>query len=89
MGDDSSLIYQDMSHAAVTDMMWTSLLLGYSVLLANVEQQKAILVGHAAALFISQVMLAGAQGDKIQRSQAQAGGITTFFSILIALLGAF
>ena len=51
------------------------------------EQQKALLMGQTVALFISQVLLAGTQGDRIEPEQVKAGGVATFFSILIAVLG--
>jgi hypothetical protein len=41
-----------------------------------------------AALLVSQAMLAGSQGEMIAEEQLRAGGIGTFVSILVALVGA-
>ena len=86
-GDSSSPIYKIMSSAAVNDMFFASLILGIFFLVGTRTQQKALLVGQTMALFISLVMLAGAQGERIESEQMKAGGVATFFSILIALLG--
>ena len=88
LGNRSSAIYQIMSNAAVTQMLWTAIILCWSVLLANPTQQKTLLLGQAAALFVSQVMLAGYQGENMETGQLRAAVIGTFFSILIALAGA-
>lgn len=88
LGDNSSLVYQSMSGAACQQMLWVSLILGGSVLLANENQHKRLLTGQALVLFISQIMLAGSQGAKIEESQVKAGGVATFFSIALSLVGA-
>jgi NADH:ubiquinone oxidoreductase subunit 6 (subunit J) len=87
MGDMSSKLYGTISSAATCQMMWSTLILGFGIFLASIEQQKSILVGQVIALFISQCMLEGEQGGKIEASQLQAGGIATFSAILLGLLG--
>lgn len=87
IGDTASPVYQIISSASVNDMFFTSLILGIYFMIGTVEQQKALLVGQTVALFISQALLAGTQGDRIEPEQVKAGGVATFFSILIAILG--
>lgn len=86
-GDSTSVVYQSVSHASVNDMLFAGLILGIYFLVGTVEQQKALLVGQTLALFVSQAMLAGSQGDRIDSEQVKAGGVATFFSILISMLG--
>ena len=87
IGDSSSPVYQIISSAAVNDMFFTALILGIYFMIGTVEQQKALLMAQIIALFISQALLAGSQGDWIEPEQVKAGGVATFFSILIAILG--
>lgn len=86
-GDDSSPVYRVMSHASVNDMFFAALILGLFFMIGTVEQQKALLVGQTMALFISQALLAGSQGDRIDSELVKAGGVTTFLSIIISVLG--
>lgn len=87
--DTSSPIYQSMSHAAVAAMMWACLILGWSTLMATAEQHKVLLLGQALALFVSQIMLAGSQGEMVQPDQVKAGGVASFLCIIVSLLGAY
>lgn len=86
-GDSSSPVFQIMQHAAVNDMFFTALVLGAYFLMGTVPQQKTLLVGQAAALFVSQAMLASPLGEMINPEQVKAGGVATFFSMVIAILG--
>lgn len=87
LGDASSTLYKCISSAATSQMMWCTLILGYSIFLASAEQQKGVLIGQVIALFLSQCMLTGEQGGKIEASQVQVGVIATFGSIVVGLLG--
>jgi NADH:ubiquinone oxidoreductase subunit 6 (subunit J) len=89
LGDSSSPVYISISNAAVGYMMWSALILGFSIFLAAHEQQKLVLIAQVLALFVSQCMLAGEQGTKIEDSQLTAGGVGTFGAIVLALLGVF
>ena len=86
-GDDSSPVYRIISHASVNDMFFAALILGVFFMIGTVEQQKALLVGQTIALFVSQALLAGGQGERIDSEQVKAGGVTTFLSIIISILG--
>ena len=86
-GDDSSLVYKIISNTSVNDMFFVSLILGLYFMMGTVGQQKSLLIGQTVVLFISQIMLAGNQGDWIDSEQVKAGGVATFFSILISILG--
>ncbi|GAX29530.1 hypothetical protein FisN_36Hh024 [Fistulifera solaris] len=87
LGDLSGSIFNSISHAAVTQMLWVTLILGFSVLLATPEQQKSLLKGEAFSLFITLVLLSGEQGSKMDLTQTRAACVGTFFSMLIALFG--
>ena len=87
IGDSTSPVYQIISSASVNDMFFTSLIMGIYFMIGTVKQQKALLMGQTIALFVSQALLAGTQGDRIEPEQIKAGGVATFFSILIAILG--
>jgi hypothetical protein len=89
LGDSSSPVYMSMSHAAVTAMMWTSVILAWATLMTTAEQHKALLVGHALVLFASQIMLAGSQGERIKPDQVKVGVVGSFIGIVVSLLGAY
>jgi hypothetical protein len=89
LGDSSSAVYMSMSHAAVTAMMWTSIILAWATLMTTADQHKALLVGHALVLFASQIMLAGSQGERIKPDQVKAGVVGSFIGIVVSLLGAY
>ena len=86
-GDDSSPVYRIISHASVNDMFFVALILGIFFMIGTVEQQKALLVGQTIVLFVSQALLAGSQGERIDSEQVKAGGVTTFLIIIISVLG--
>lgn len=81
-------VYQSMASFAICDMMMVSFLLLFCLKYYTAEQHKLILAGQAGTLFISQIMLAGKQGDMLDHEMALAGSIGTFFFIVIAILGA-
>jgi hypothetical protein len=89
LGDSSSAVYESMSHASVTAMMWICFILGWATLMTTAEQHKVLLIGQALVLFISQVMLAGGQGKRIKSEQVKMGGVFSFLFIMISLLGAY
>ena len=68
-------------------MMWCTIILGYSIVMTNIEQQKFVLMGQVIALFISQILLSSYQGTKIESTQLRTGAITTFCAILLGILG--
>lgn len=86
-GDSASPVFQAVSSFSVNDMFFTALILGIYFLIGTVQQQKALLMGQTIVLFVSLALLAGTQGDWIEREQVKAGGVVTFFSILIAIMG--
>ena len=89
LGDMSGPIYHNMSHAATGQMLWVTLILGFGTFLAPAApQQKRLLAAHALAMFASQALLAGSQGEMLHPSQRTAGGIATFVAIVTALVGA-
>ena len=88
-GDSSGAIYQSMAHTTATQMLWVTIILGSSLLLATVEQQKSLLVGEAAAMFMTLFLLAGEQGSLMSPTQMAASGFSSFFGLLIALSGSF
>lgn len=87
LGDLNGSIFNSISHAAVTQMLWVSLIMGFSIVLATPEQQKFLLKGEAFALFICLALLSGEQGSKMDLTQNRAACVGTFFSMLIALFG--
>lgn len=87
LGDLTGSLFTSISHAAVTQMLWATLILGFSVLLATPEQQKFLLKGEALSLFVTLVLLSGEQGSKMDATQTRAACVGTFFSMLIALFG--
>ena len=54
----------------------------------EVDQHRALLKGHVAALFVSQIILSSSQGDMIVREQLTAGMVGTFASLVISVVGA-
>jgi hypothetical protein len=88
IGDSTGPIFQNVLKAFSLEMLWVTVILAASTILTSTEQQKSLLVGHAAVLFLTQIMLAGKQGEQMEKSQLDACGIGNFFSILIALFGA-
>lgn len=86
-GDRSGLVYQNISNAATSQLMWCTIILGHSVFLANSEQQKSLLTGHVVALFTTLCILAGEQGQQIESSQLRLGGLATLSAIVLGLLG--
>ena len=52
------------------------------------EEHKIVLCGQGTVLFVSQIMLATSQGERIQREVVVGGSIGVFVSILVAVLGA-
>jgi hypothetical protein len=86
-GDTSSLTFKIMSNLSINDMFFSSLILGVFFLIGTTAQQKSLLLGQTAALFISLILLAGPQGDRMDAEQVKAGGVSTFFSMVIAMLG--
>jgi hypothetical protein len=89
LGNMATLNYHAISNCAVCDMVLVALIFLFTLRFCTVEQQKLVLCGHAFALFISQVMLSGSQGDRIEIKSRVSGSIGTFLFMLIALLGAF
>lgn len=73
---------------AICDMMITVGLLGISLRFLEVEQQKTMLWYQVAALVVTLLMLVGSQGEMIEESQLQAGGIGTFILLTVGTLGA-
>ena len=69
-------------------MMIATALLGVAVRFYEKDQLKYVLYGQVVALLVSQFMLAGSQGDKIDPDQVRAGGIGTFVGIVVAVVGA-
>lgn len=93
-GDSSSssktnIVFDSIKQAAVTQMLWVTLILFVSVLLATPPQQKLLLSGETLCLFVALILMTGSQGAQIEEAQARAGSIGTFFSMLIALIGSF
>ena len=89
LGDTSGDLFRQISHIAVTQMLWVTLILGGCVLLATVPQQKMLLAGQAVCLFGAVIMMTGPQGSRIETAQARAGCIGSFFSMIMALIGSF
>ena len=89
LGDltSSGSIFTSISQAAVTQMLWATLILGFSVWMATPEQQKFLLKGEALSLFVTLILLSGEQGSKMDATQTRAACVGTFFSMLIALFG--
>jgi hypothetical protein len=87
LGDMSSRVFQSQSHAATTQMLWVALILGGSVLLTTVPQQKMILAGETLAMFLVLFLMTGDQGSRVEPAYARAGCLGSFFSLLIALFG--
>lgn len=85
----AAVLYDTLSQAAVTSMLWAALILGVSVVLATPAQQKVLLMGEAVFLFVSMLLLTGVQGAAIREEQRQAGIVGTFFALLLALIGAY
>jgi hypothetical protein len=83
-----SPVYQNMSSMSLCDMMIAAALLAAALRFYDPDQLKIVLWGQVAALLVSQAMLAGSQGEMIAEEQLRAGGIGTFVSILVALVGA-
>jgi hypothetical protein len=77
-----------MSSMSLCDMMIAAALLAAALRFYDPDQLKIVLWGQVAALLVSQAMLAGSQGEMIAEEQLRAGGIGTFVSILVALVGA-
>jgi L-lactate permease len=70
-------------------MMMACGILGAALRFYESEHLKIVLYGQVLALFVSQIMLAGSQGEMIDETQTQAGVIGTFVSILVGIVGAF
>ena len=88
LGNSSSPVFQSMSNAALVSMMWVTLILGWSTLMATADQHKVLLKGQAISLFVSQILLTFSQGEMIPPEQVKAGGIGTFLCIVVSILGA-
>lgn len=88
-GDPSTVVYQAISGAALCNMLWVCIILGWSIMLTPVEQQKKLLMGQTLSLFASLVMLAGEQGAMIEEKQQRAAVVGTFVAIIVAMLGAY
>ena len=89
MGDHSSVVYQSISHAAVSQMFWVAVILGTSIVLATPDQHKSMLLGETISLFIALYLMSGDQGARMDPAQARAACIGTFFSMLIAMFGSY
>jgi hypothetical protein len=68
--------------------MLVCFLLLFALCFCGTEQHKWILWGQAGILFISQVMLAGWQGEQMASDMTMAGSIGTFVFVVIAIIGA-
>ena len=73
---------------ALCDMMIATMLLAVALRFYDPDQLKIILYGQVVSLLLSQLMLAGSQGELIVDKQMKAGGIGNFVSILVAIFGA-
>jgi magnesium-transporting ATPase (P-type) len=87
-GDMSSATYQSISNFAVCDMMLVCFVLLFALCFCETEHHKLILWGQAGILFVSQIMLAGWQGEQMATDMTMAGSIGTFVFVLIAIIGA-
>mmetsp|Transcript_23966 Transcript_23966/g.55906 ORF Transcript_23966/g.55906 Transcript_23966/m.55906 type:complete len:217 (-) Transcript_23966:193-843(-) len=88
LGDMSSPTYQSVSRFGVCDMMIVVCLLLFSLRFCTGEQHKVVLYGQGVVLFVSQIMLATKQGEKMRGDVALGGSIGVFMSILVAAVGA-
>ena len=89
LSSKTNIVFDNIQQAAVTQMLWVTLILFVSVLLATPPQQKLLLSGETLCLFVALILMTGSQGAQIEEAQARAGSIGTFFSMLIALIGSF
>jgi len=88
LGDRSSLAYQNISSMALCDMFLVAVLLGIGLRFFEAEDLKPLLWMQAFMLFVSQLMLAGDQGNMISADELRAGGLGTLISIVVSLFGA-
>ena len=88
-GADDLAILTVISRTAVTYTLWVTAILGWSIFMATTHQHRYLLVGHAIALFVAQIMLTGAQGEQISTNKARASSLANFLAICVALLGAY
>ena len=84
----SSLIYPTISSMCLCDMMIVAILFGISLRFLDPAQQKVVLWCEVASLFVTQAMLAGEVGDKIEQDMKEAGVIATFVCLVVATIGA-
>lgn len=89
LGDDSGAIYQLISKASLTEMVWQALLLVWAMFFCTVDQQKSLMMGQTVALFVLHVILSGPQGERIEAESIRIGLFVNFLSLLIAILGSF
>ncbi|KAL7577584.1 hypothetical protein ACA910_015110 [Epithemia clementina (nom. ined.)] len=99
---DADLLFQRMAQASAANLLWVTLLLAWSAALATPLQQKAVLIGHAVALLLAQVMLftmtigshdADDDGQEeqsplqIKHDFVQAARLGNFCTMLVAIMG--
>jgi hypothetical protein len=77
-----------MSNLAVRDMFVVVLVLLFSMIHCTVTQQKSILLGQAAMLFLSLLLLMGPQGELMDPETMKAGAFGTFLFMMACLVGA-
>lgn len=87
-GVTPTVIYQRLLQASACQTVWATLILFWSAVQATAEQQKAILMGQFLIYFVSILLLAGPQGELMPPPQARAVGVSNFFGMCIALVGA-
>lgn len=87
LGYGDGVMFDITSQATLACQLWIALLLGASVVMATRPQQKALLVGHAAALFCRMLLL---EHQHLEETSRHAAGLVWIFAaLLLALLGAY
>ena len=84
----SSVVYPIISSMCLCDMMIVAVMFGISLRFLEPAQQKVVLWCEVASLFVTQAMLSGEVGDKIEQEMKEAGVIATFVCLVVATIGA-
>jgi hypothetical protein len=83
-----SPLFQNMSNLAVRDMFIVVLVLLFVMIHCTVTQQKTVLLGQAAMLLLSLLLLLGPQGELMDPDTMKAGAFGTFLFMVACLVGA-